>query len=223
MASSLVIKKTNKKGFSLVEVLIATMVLIMGVGAVIALMSSGIKTSLSAKNQVIASGIAQEIVEMVRFMKENNPTTFNSVDNKCFSRNGFYNSGKNVGPTPKCPCPDPTILNDTCASSGASAVFPLGVLGSENNTPLYIDNGTIECDPTHAGFYTNASECSNGYPRTKTKFFREYYIENDTVNKQVVVTAYVTWNGTGFPIGGDTATNCNLGNSCVSIESILPD
>jgi prepilin-type N-terminal cleavage/methylation domain-containing protein len=64
----------RKHGFSLVEVLITLMVLSVGILAISALMTSNIKTSINAKNQIIASGLAQEGVELVRRLKENVPT-----------------------------------------------------------------------------------------------------------------------------------------------------
>jgi type IV pilus modification protein PilV len=66
-------KKTIKKrkGFSLVEVLFALMVLSVGISAISVLMTSNIKNSIDAKNQIIAANLAQEGVELVRNLKDN--------------------------------------------------------------------------------------------------------------------------------------------------------
>lgn len=66
--------KKNKAGFSLVEVLITLLVLSVGVAAVSALMAGNIKTSINSKNQIIASGLAQEGIELVRNLNDNNTT-----------------------------------------------------------------------------------------------------------------------------------------------------
>ena len=70
-------KKTtysNKHGFSLIEVMISVFVLSLGLVAVSILMTSNIRSSENAKNQIIASQLAQEGIELVRNLKDNNPT-----------------------------------------------------------------------------------------------------------------------------------------------------
>lgn len=74
-------KKTKKKiaktkrGFSLVEVLFSLLILSIGIGAVMSLMTISIKTSNTAKNQVIASELAQEGIELVKNLKDNAATS----------------------------------------------------------------------------------------------------------------------------------------------------
>lgn len=71
----------NKKGFSLVEVLFAILVLSVGIAAVAVLMTGNIKNSITAKNQIVASELAQEGLELVRNLKDNNPTFTTDVVN----------------------------------------------------------------------------------------------------------------------------------------------
>jgi len=79
-------KKTEKKitkikqGFSLIEVLFSLLVLSIGIGAVMSLMTINITTSNTAKNQIIASELAQEGLELIKNLKDNaaTPTTFTS-------------------------------------------------------------------------------------------------------------------------------------------------
>lgn len=66
----------NKQGFSLVEVLVTLMVLAVGITAVSALMLGNIKNSRNSKNQIIASQLAQEGIELVRNLKDNNNAAF---------------------------------------------------------------------------------------------------------------------------------------------------
>lgn len=76
------IKKTicfNKAGFSLIEVLVAMFILSMGFAAVFSLMTINIRSSENAKNQIIASQLAQEGVELVRNLKDNNSTFTDDV------------------------------------------------------------------------------------------------------------------------------------------------
>ncbi len=65
-----------KKGFSLVEVLISLFVLTAGITAISMLMTNTIKISVLAKNQVIAAGLVQEGIELVRNLKDNNAAVF---------------------------------------------------------------------------------------------------------------------------------------------------
>ncbi len=70
----------NKQGFSLVEVLFSLTILSVGIIAVVLMMSSNIKNSITAKNQVIASELAQEGVELVVNFKKNDPLRFVSTN-----------------------------------------------------------------------------------------------------------------------------------------------
>lgn len=65
-----------KKGFSLIEVLVALLVLSVGIAAIAILMVKNIKDLQISKNQIIASMLAQEGIELVRNLKDNNKTTF---------------------------------------------------------------------------------------------------------------------------------------------------
>lgn len=61
---------STKQGFSLIEVLVTLMILSVGIVAISALMAGNIRTSVNAKNQIIASGLAQEGVELVKNLKD---------------------------------------------------------------------------------------------------------------------------------------------------------
>lgn len=63
-------KMHNKNGFSLIEVLVTLMILSVGITAISALMAGNIRASVNAKNQIIASGLAQEGVELVKNLKD---------------------------------------------------------------------------------------------------------------------------------------------------------
>ncbi|MDD5397313.1 MAG: prepilin-type N-terminal cleavage/methylation domain-containing protein [Candidatus Moranbacteria bacterium] len=69
-------KIQTKKGFSLVEVLVSILVLSFGIVGISSLMMQNIKASVEAKNQIIAAELAQEGIELVRNMRDNNPSDF---------------------------------------------------------------------------------------------------------------------------------------------------
>lgn len=62
----------NKKAFSIIEVLTAVFVLSIGITAVLALMAGNVKNSINARDGIIASGLAQEGIELVRNIRDNN-------------------------------------------------------------------------------------------------------------------------------------------------------
>ncbi len=62
----------NKKGFSILEVIISAFVLSIGIVAVMGLISSSLKNSVDSRNQIIASELAQEGVELVRNVRDTN-------------------------------------------------------------------------------------------------------------------------------------------------------
>ena len=65
-------KQKHKKGFSLIEVMLATFLVSAGLTAVMALLSVGIKGTSDSKDQVVGSFLAQEGVELVRNIRDTN-------------------------------------------------------------------------------------------------------------------------------------------------------
>lgn len=64
-------QKKNKKGFSLVEVLISLLVLSMGITSVVAMMAANTKTVIAARDQIIAAQLVQEGIELARNLVDN--------------------------------------------------------------------------------------------------------------------------------------------------------
>jgi type II secretory pathway pseudopilin PulG len=64
-------RKNFKKGFSLLEILVAGFVFSSGVVAVMALMVNSLNYSIDSRNKVIASQLAQEGIELVRNIRDN--------------------------------------------------------------------------------------------------------------------------------------------------------
>jgi len=66
----------KRKGFTLLEVLISLMILALGVSTITLLMANNIRNSVESKNQIIASSLAQEGIELLRNLQENNQADF---------------------------------------------------------------------------------------------------------------------------------------------------
>lgn len=62
----------NKKGFSFLEVMITISVLSIGILAVMVLIASSMKSSMNSRDGIIASELAQEGIELVRNIRDNN-------------------------------------------------------------------------------------------------------------------------------------------------------
>lgn len=65
-------KHKFKKGFSIGEVLVSVFIIVVGIVAVVGLIANSIKHSADSRNQLIAGQLAQEGVELVRNIKDNN-------------------------------------------------------------------------------------------------------------------------------------------------------
>lgn len=61
----------NQKGFSLLEVIIALFMITVGLLAILGLANYYLKTTAATKNRLIASFLAQEGIEIVRYFREN--------------------------------------------------------------------------------------------------------------------------------------------------------
>ena len=60
------------KGFTLIEALIALVILTVAIGPAVALAGSALRISTTIRNNLIATGLAQEGVEVVRTVRDDN-------------------------------------------------------------------------------------------------------------------------------------------------------
>lgn len=62
----------NYRGFSFIEVMLAVFLIVVGMLAAMALLTSGLRESMDSRNQIIAGLLAQEGVEAVRNIRDRN-------------------------------------------------------------------------------------------------------------------------------------------------------
>lgn len=67
------------RGFSFIEVMLSVFLLSIGMGAAISLIGAGLKESIDSRNQLIASLLTQEGVELVRNIRDTNWVTPGNV------------------------------------------------------------------------------------------------------------------------------------------------
>lgn len=72
MNTNITNKLEKERGFSIMEVMVSAFVLFVGLTAVLTLMAANIKNSIGARDIIIASELAQEGIELVRNVRDNN-------------------------------------------------------------------------------------------------------------------------------------------------------
>lgn len=115
------IKKQN--GFSITEVLIAMFILLIGVVGAISLTAKNVKTLGTSRDIVVATLLAQEGIELVRSMRDNNVTEFSCNDSgnetssgtqKCAAFSDVYGF-RNVKATNACTVDAKTSTKLNCS------------------------------------------------------------------------------------------------------------
>ena len=117
------LKQKFKKGFTLIETLVAVLILVTAIAGPLTIASKGLQTALVAKDQTIAYYLAQDAVEYIRFARDTNRLAGNgwlvgaggnssTGLSNCYSGSGvpscYLDSLNNSPPTPtSCggPCP----------------------------------------------------------------------------------------------------------------------
>ena len=197
-------QKKGKPGFSVLELMIAVFVLVIGIVGALGLISSTILNSMATRNATIASGLAQEGVELVRNIRDNNMLL--ALSDLSLDREDAF----------KTDMPNPGGNNDNCivrvdGSPSPSFCSP-GSLG--DNSILYLSS---------TGFYNHHSD-SLGAVETIFRRYVAFVYEKDDDNvvdppgiSGVNISSYVWWGG-----GTEKPATCNLATKCIVVEEFLP-
>lgn len=201
------IKKTclsTKQGFSLIEVLVSLLILSFGLTAIAALMVNNIKGLQTSKNQIIASMLAQEGVEIVRNFKDNGELNTN-----------------HPGCIYETAVPPPAVTCDALITDYLDE-YPKRIM-----PPTAVEKAKLNLDSD--GFYkhSNSGTDTKFYREINFSIEEGPYVDPAVgiSNRVVRVMVYVTWNSQGFTgnLINVNATKCNVANQCVYIESSMPD
>lgn len=146
--------KTNpgrQAGFTLVEVMIAIVVMTIGLLAVVASIATALATTQSAQEDLIARQKAREALESIYTARNSQQLPFASINNT--SSGGIFQSGPQplqcagpdglVGTTDDVPCT--TAAGVTCPNSGVECMVlpgPDGVLGTADDQTMSLANFT---------------------------------------------------------------------------------
>ncbi len=161
------IEGKNRKGFTMIEVIISVFVVLVGLISVFELMYNNIKNNNDTRDRLIAVQLAQEGAELVHFIRDNNiaaaKESFSSLEEKPGS--------------------------DRCA------IFADSDFGSWK-TSSNCNKSSTEVNPYYLyfdkekGFY---GDSSGG--KEVTKFSRRVSIEDGGGSDEKVVRSFVSWDG----------------------------
>ncbi len=164
------------RGFTIIETLVAIAVLMIAIAGPLVIATKGLTSALYAKDQMIASFLARESMEVIRNKKANNTSTLLSDRLIDLVTSGNCDSSVN-------------ICDAGVNSSMADGIHIMNFcgLGPQKGCRLYYDN---------TKGYTHDSSFG-----TPTKFYRYYYIENTTTrpNDESIVYVFVEWNEGTIP------------------------
>lgn len=212
-------KNTIKRGFSIGEVMIAMFILLVGIIGAVFLSARSTAQIGDSRNAIIAASLAQEGVELVRNVRDNNVTqeTCGGGSERCtaFDPGSGYNW--------------PTFNGSGCRVDHTFEVasgFVMECLAAQSVDQLYLNEST--------GFYEH-----NGGGDETTSFQRVVFINyydvasgnaigagmmpyDDTMEAKI--TSVVTW-GTddtrSLNNAQEVRTNCKIGNQCAYAETTL--
>src|SRR4051812_17046488 len=120
------------KGFTLIETLIAILVLMLAIVGPLTIASKGLQTTLVSKDQETAFFLAQDAVEYVRWVRDTNKLSGNGwLAGLDGTANGHTNNGVAGGNcTAASGCTVDSLKDTTASCSGACVVLKYG---STNN------------------------------------------------------------------------------------------
>lgn len=160
---------TPSRGFTLVETLIAITVIMLAIAGPLFAVNQAMNVSRSARDQLVASFLAQEAVEYARFIRDSNYLYI--IQNPSSGRSWLFGIN-GVGGSTNC-------------ITAACVVDPLQNTVSRTITPLQITSG---------GVYTQAS---SGTVTNFTRTLRLQAVAGSTTEMSLVVR--VEWVTRGVP------------------------
>lgn len=164
-------KKNTKKGFTLIETLVAIFILLVSTTGPLSFAQSGLRASFLARDQVVAFYLAQDAIETIKNLRDTNSL---EGDNWLNGLSGISN------------------FND-CSTSGNGCRMQTGsILSIEQCTsdpcePMYYDNTDREFILAGGGSDVDAS-----------KYTRTVYVDEIESDREAQIIVVVTWDSNFF-------------------------
>lgn len=182
-----------KKGFSIGEVVLSTFILAFTMVVILRVIAVSLRDSMDSRDSIIASALAQEGVELVRSLRDNN---WIYLGTGATSFTGFPSASSDVLANCKIDKTAASPADITC--DGSSKTLNYSTSGSTN------------------GFYVRNDSAGDA-----TKFQRKISLAYDTGNpntaNKLTVRSTVIWSrsSSDFPV------SCTIGNKCIFTEIVL--
>lgn len=169
--------KKAKNGFTIIETLVAIGILMVVIAGPLTVAHEGLSASIIAKDQLIASYLAQDAIEYVSYVRDRNILRSENWVNY------FYNPfNPGIGNSNTCKTEAGGCIVDTTLISSSPGANIRKISSSNEDITLY---------KSTTGSYTH----NDNY--TRTPFSRIVYFDPVENDKEIRVTAIVTWtNGT---------------------------
>lgn len=129
----------NNKGFTLIETLVAVLILATAIAGPLSIASRSLNTALVAKDQIVAYYLAQDAVEYIRFKR----------DTACLMGGSPCDSGVWLATVASCITTDgcnvdsTTDVVDACGNSTCSASGDIGRMRFNTTSQTYNATGTV--------------------------------------------------------------------------------
>ena len=159
----------SKRGFTIIETLVAITVLMIAIAGPLVIASKGLFGALASKDQMTATYLAQESIETLKNIRDNNLAATPALS---------WNT-----------LPNGLSLTTTCTSvtvCDASAV----------DNPQVTDSCTIVLGACQIDLETNTGAYGNNYYGAPTPFRRHFVVTPSPSGdgNEIIVTVYVDWN-----------------------------
>lgn len=149
------ISQKNNKGFTMVETLVAVAILMISIVGPLTIAEKGLTAAIYARDQVIASFLAQDAMEYIKNMRDNNINT-NASWLAGITSNGQCDSTSNICTIDTTPSALPVIsqqsscLNSSCTlyNDGQGYNTVAGGRPTQFNRYFYITNNIIDTQAT---------------------------------------------------------------------------
>lgn len=165
----------NNKGFSLVETLVAISILSLSIAATFTAVQGGIQNSTIAKDQTTAFYLAQEAMEYIKNIRDEN--ALYSIQNPDAPRNWLYGIS--------------SVANDPCYFGKVCQI------DSSIKTVTSCGSASITSSPPNLCSYLNQDPVTLlfGYTAswTVTRFKREIQIRQLVTDREVEVVISISW------------------------------
>jgi prepilin-type N-terminal cleavage/methylation domain-containing protein len=162
-----------ERGFSLIEVMVAIVVMSVGLLAVIASFAAAVSATQSAEEDLIARQKALEAMESIYTARNSTQIPFSSINN--VASGGIFLSGANpllcagpdglVGTADDVPCT--TAAGTVCPDGGAECMVlpgPDGVLGTADDVTMSLGNFTRTITLTPVPYPAGAPQAGTTNP-----------------------------------------------------------